>query len=456
MRKFLFGVAAASMVSACAAAQESSCDAPSQAETDALERIAAAINQADFGAWNALISEIYSSDESRADFLDIDRVETFAWSTTSDDVELVRACREPDRVVGYFSNSLTGAVDALRLTDGEGGYNRVEVRNAVEFPNAREDLDSDAERAASLDAFASRLAAAGAFSGTVLVAKDGGPVLFKSYNVPGAEGAAVVRNDGVYNLASLNKIMTATAVLQLVERGKLSLDDTLAELLSEQVESDAAGAIRVKHLLSHTSGAMSDLKDLAFEPGTEFRYSNLGFGVLGDVIANVAGMSFDDYLRLHVLGPAGMASTASYEIEDFDDAITPGFEPVAEDGVFRFVANPWLQRFPGGSVGGYHSSADDLLRFAERLRRGDLIGLDLVAEMRTARVELGAPEYGYGVLLWRGPGVWGHAGNLPGADADLEIYGDTGYVAVVLGNRSGVNAPVAAKARALFFPEAME
>ena len=87
--------------------------------------------------------------------------------------------------------------------------------------------------------------------------------------------------------------------------------------------------------------------------------------------------------------------------------------------------------------------------FAEALRNGRLISPALVNQMRAPRHELGAGNYGLGVMLWCGPGIWGHAGDLSGTDADLELYGTTGYTAVVLANISGVNNPIRRKIAAL-------
>ena len=281
------------------------------------------------------------------------------------------------------------------------------------------------------------------------------PLFFEAFGWSNAEDEIPMRKDDAFNLASLNKIFTAVSILQLVEQGRLSLEDSLSELLPEDVESDEAGTIQVKHLLSHTSGAMSGLSKLSFSPGTSYAYSNYGYVPLGKIIETVSGMRYEDYLKLYVLGPSGMARTGRYELKEPVRALATGYAPEIVDDEFVVAPNPLLHQYPGGPVGGYFATAADLLRFAESLKSGLLLDRAMVDLMRTPKSDLGADRYGYGVVLWRGPGIWGHAGNLPGTGADLEIYGDTDYVAVVLSNRNYLNPPVLGKIRALFYPQSL-
>ena len=110
--------------------------------------------------------------------------------------------------------------------------------------------------------------------------------------------------------------------------------------------------------------------------------------------------------------------------------------------------NRFLHIYPGGSMGAYWSTAPDLLRFYRALLGGRLLRPATLALMRAPRPELGSPSYGFGVMLDRAPGAWGHAGDLPGADADFEVHGDTLFI--VLANYDSVNGPVLQMIRALF------
>jgi D-alanyl-D-alanine carboxypeptidase len=100
-------------------------------------------------------------------------------------------------------------------------------------------------------------------------------------------------------------------------------------------------------------------------------------------------------------------------------------------------------------MGGLYSTGPDVLRFASALIAGRLVSSATLDLMKAAKVELGAPSYGFGVMRERTPGVWGHGGDLPGADAALEFYSD-GYVVVVLANMDTVAAPILQKTRMAF------
>ncbi len=155
---------------------------------------------------------------------------------------------------------------------------------------------SDSEIAKELEAFVKRLADADAFSGSVLLAKDG-KVLFKgAYGLASKRFSVPNRIDTKFNLGSMNKMFTGVAIAQLVQRGRLSLDDPLGKFLStDWLAHEITDKIKIKHLLTHTSGLgsyfndtysqsskalfreLDDYKPLivdstpAFEPGTDWQ-----------------------------------------------------------------------------------------------------------------------------------------------------------------------------------------
>jgi hypothetical protein len=96
-----------------------------------------------------------------------------------------------------------------------------------------------------------------------------------------------------------------------------------------------------------------------------------------------------------------------------------------------------------------YSTALDLLKFANGLRDGRLLKPSTVELMKAPKPELGAPDYGFGVVRWQAPGVWGHSGRLPGAEVDLEFY-DNEYLAIVMSNYDSVNNPLLRLIRVLF------
>ena len=134
----------------------------------------------------------------------------------------------------------------------------------------------------------------------------------------------------VFRIASISKPIAATAVLQLVERGLVSLDDPI-QRFAPWFPRKPQGEIRIRHLLTHTSGirhyrgnemnsrdtypsverAAAIFKDdpLLFAPGDQYAYSTYGYNLLAAVVESASGRSFDDYLRTNVFAPAGMSST---------------------------------------------------------------------------------------------------------------------------------------------------
>ena len=127
-----------------------------------------------------------------------------------------------------------------------------------------------------------------------------------------------------------------------------------------------------------------------------------------------------------------------------------GYVPQFGDTGVVLADNPLLHTLPGNPAGALSSSAQDLARFGEALRAGALIPRQLVDTMRAPRNRTPRSQYGYGVMLWRAPQIWGHGGDLPGTDADLEILEPSGVVAVVLSNFSGVNNPIRRRIAALW------
>lgn len=425
-----------------------------------LEELVASARSDDFSRILVGLRQRWAADDERTGALDEAIVNVGQWSVLSAGLTQHQMCVEgATRAVGYFRNDLTGAIDRVRLdvTDATShGITAVRITNAVQLLDQRAPAITRAQRIAALDSFVTGLANRGAFSGVVMVAFRGAPIYTKAFGRSNERLNIPITEASQFNLASLNKIFTATAVLRLVERGQLSLDDSLGSLLPAQFADSAAGNVRVKHLLSHTAGFGPYGPSRVFAtPGSAFAYSNFGYHLLGQIIEARMGMRYEDYLRLEVLGPLEMARTARYELKAISDLVPQGlYYPIpAPADRLELVANKYLHIYAGGPMGGMYSTAHDLLRFANGLKSGRLVSLQTLEIMKMPKTELGAPEYGYGVVRWQAPGVWGHSGRLPGADADLEFYnGD--YIAIVLANRDHVNDPVLRMLRRLFHESA--
>jgi CubicO group peptidase (beta-lactamase class C family) len=344
----------------------------------------------------------------------------------------------------------------------------------ADAPDAPTRRLTDAEVVEQLRAYLERLTRREVFSGAVLLAKGGKPLFSGAYGEANKDFSVRNTVDTKFNLGSMNKMFTSVAVMQLVEAGKLSLDDTLGKFIpAGAMRADVLSKVRVKHLLTHTSGLGSYFsprwdslsramfrsvddwmplvkeETLQFEPGTRWGYSNTGMLLLGKVIESASGKDYFDYVRERIFQPAGMTSTDSYELDRVTKNLAVGYErevttrgQLYRKNVFQHV----IGGVPG--VGGY-STVGDLTRFAVALQEGRLVSRDGVRLLTTPKPELGSPDYGFGFGIDAGGRIVGHSGGFPGISAQLDIYLTDDYTMAVLANYGGAAQPVIEKVRAL-------
>jgi CubicO group peptidase (beta-lactamase class C family) len=333
---------------------------------------------------------------------------------------------------------------------------------------------SDAEMAKVLEQYVTALAKADVFSGAVLLAKDGRTLYAGAFGEANKDFGVPNKLDTKFNLGSMNKMFTSVAIAQLVEQGKLSYDDPLSKFLPDYPSADAAKKIRIKHLLTHTSGLGSYFNDeferssrarfrtvddmmqlakgdsLAFEPGSRWSYSNTGMLVLGKVIEVVTKQDYFDYVRVNVSKPAGMVNTDAYELDRVNRNLAVGYQrEFRDDGTKTFRNNIFMHVMRGGPAGGGYSTVEDLVRFAEALKAGKLVSPATFELMTTPKPEVNSPEYGYGFGVGPQTKIVGHSGGFPGISSNLDIFKGTGYVAVVMSNYGGGSQPVVEKIRSL-------
>jgi len=304
------------------------------------------------------------------------------------------------------------------------------------------------------------------FSGTVLVAK-GEEILFRHACGEASKRFHVSNNiDTKFNLGSMNKMFTATAVLQLVERGRLSLDDTIDRYVDESwLPKDVTSRITIHHLLTHTSGLgsyfnrrydessrqlfrrLDDYKPLirddrpAFEPGQRFRYSNTGMFLLGVVIESVTGRDYFDHIRVHIYEAAGMEHSDCYEMDFPVENLAIGYSP-APGSRWKWRNNLYQHVIKGGPAGGGFSTVKDLHRFALALLENKLVSRQTTERMWK---DHSGSAYGYGFRVAEGPTgkVVGHGGGFAGINSNLDIYVDTGWIVAVMSNYERGAIPVA-------------
>ena len=312
---------------------------------------------------------------------------------------------------------------------------------------------SEAEAVASIEKLVDGLVKADNFSGSVLVAKGGKSVFGRAYGLASREHGAANRLDTKFNLGSINKVFTQIAVGQLVEQGKLSLDDKLGKHLADYPNRDAAEKVTIRHLLSMTSGVgdffgakfdatpkdrlrkVADFlplfasEPLRFEPGARREYSNGGYIVLGAVVEKVSGRDYYDYVRENIFRPAGMSNTDSYDADASVPNLAEGYTREGAGGAAGArVKNVYTRPAKGSPAGGGYSTAEDLLKFAAALESGKLRIPDFGQQQGAPGA---ADDKGGKPAGFRGLGI---AGGAPGINAILMVNPTTGYTVVVMSN----------------------
>ena len=305
------------------------------------------------------------------------------------------------------------------------------------------------------------------FSGAILIASD------KAVNYAGAFGLASKRFNvenklnTKFNLGSTNKMFTAVAIMQLVEKKQLSLSDKLSDFVDETwLDKSISEKIEIRHLLSHTSGLGSyfgkefinasrakyryikDYKPLVqketleFEPGQGYHYSNTGMLMLGLVIEAVSNKSYFEYVNKHIFEPAGMLDSGSYDMDFPVNNLAIGYMPSKNKTGWR--NNLFMHVIKGGPAGGGFSTVEDMHRFALALTHHKLLNKKNTEILLSAKPEMNAPEYGFGFRIWHKTGhrVVGHDGAFPGIDAYFAIDIDTKDIVVILANYGRSIAPI--------------
>lgn len=309
--------------------------------------------------------------------------------------------------------------------------------------------------AAAITALAEQADAAAkhdAFSGVLLVARGDKVLLQRAWGLADRAANVPVTLQTKFRLGSMNKMFTAVAVLQLVQAGKLSLDGSVGDYLPGYPNAEIA-KVTVRQLLTHAGGT-GDIFGPEFDahrlelrthddyvrlygargpehaPGKDYRYSNYGYVLLGDIIEHVSGQSYYDYVDQHVFAPAGMHDSGSLP-EAVD---VPGR---AHAYSRKDASSPWIDAaatlpWRGTAAGGGYSTAGDLLKFARALRAGTLLPPALLAEATRRQT----PWYGYGFMAGEHNGVtgYGHGGGSEGMNAAFEVFPAQGIVLIGLAN----------------------
>ncbi|HBL26723.1 MAG TPA: hypothetical protein DD490_07805 [Acidobacteria bacterium] len=316
---------------------------------------------------------------------------------------------------------------------------------------------SQDELARYADELFTRTYPAGEPGAAVLVLQGGRPVLRKGYGMANLELGVPIRPEMVFELGSITKQFTATAILMLQERGRLSVADDVTKYLPDYPTHGQA--ITLDHLLTHVSGIPSytglpewrtrvreDLtvqqlidvfkdKPLEFNPGERWSYNNSAYVLLGAVIEKVSGKTYEDFVEQEIFAPLGMKQSYYGHQNEVIPGRVEGYDK-AEQG---YTIAEYLSMTQPYAAGSLMSTVDDLAIWAQKGE--SLLQKESVARMHTpARLISGQPTkyaYGLGVADEEGTRIIEHGGGIFGFSTDLLRLPDQDLVVIVLSNNPG-------------------
>jgi CubicO group peptidase (beta-lactamase class C family) len=304
----------------------------------------------------------------------------------------------------------------------------------------------------------------------VMVRHNGKVVLCQGYGVANVEHAVRVTPQTVFQSGSIGKQFTAMAIMMLIEDQKLALEDPISKYLDVP---ENWSAISVRHLLTHTSGLgdypesfslqrdytndellqMIAAQPLAFAPGEEWSYSNLGYVTLGLLIHKVSGEFWGDFLQQRVFAPLGMKHTGVISEADIIPNRAAGY--VLKNGALKNQqwVSPTVNNTADGSL---YFTVEDLAKWDEALETRKLISRTSYEQMWTpVKLNNGTTApYGFGWRITKidsGHSVLEHGGAWQGFASYIVRYPEDRLTVAVLCNRAGASASYIAKRIAGFY-----
>lgn len=289
----------------------------------------------------------------------------------------------------------------------------------------------------------------------LLVSRGGQVIRARGYGLANVELQVPVKPETIFQSGSVGKQFTATAVMMLVEEGKIGLEDPLTKYFPDA--PPPWKKVTIRELLSHTAGFTDYPKSfdmrrdyteaeqlkivesipLAFAPGTSWSYSNLGFLTLGILIHKVTGEFYGDFLQERIFRPLNMQTTRIISEADIVPNRSAGYRLVKGELKNQEWVSPTVNTTADGSL--YLSIMDvaewDAALYTEKLlKRSSLDEMWTVAKLNNGQPNSGHYGFGWFVVTKNGHQVVEHEGAWQGFETQISRYVDDKLTVVVLTN----------------------
>jgi CubicO group peptidase (beta-lactamase class C family) len=287
------------------------------------------------------------------------------------------------------------------------------------------------------------------FSGTVLVMKNDKVLLKKAYGLADREWNISNSVQTKFRIASITKQFTAACILQLVEQGKINLDDKLSKFIPDFPKGDN---VSIHMLLNHSSGIASytdqqDFMRLArqsltkdsmisyfkkkpynFSPGSKFLYNNSGYFLLGYIIEKMSGQLYGDYLRDHIFDKLNMKNSGVNKLDSILPMRARGYSRIGN----KIVNADYISMEWPFSAGVLFSTIEDLYKWDRALYGNSILSETSKQKMFTP----GKSNYGYGIIIdsfENHKRIW-HNGGIPGFTSNISRFVNDDVCTIVLSN----------------------
>lgn len=293
------------------------------------------------------------------------------------------------------------------------------------------------------------------FMGTILIARDGKPIVSKGYGMANVEFDAPNNSQTVFRLASVSKQFTAAAIMILQERGKLHTSDLACKYLKDCPA--AWQAITIRHLLTMTHGIpninaseigslrglpipmdqwfeVTSKKPLEYSPGEKFKYLNAGYAALGLIIEGVSGKSYGEFMQENIFKPLGMTRSGYEDPLRIIKNRATGYRQMPDTPITNLPYREIVRMY---AAGGIYSTAEDLLLWSNSFFTNKILSKKSIDEMFTPFKEM-QPDIGYAYGLWSsqqfGRRRLAHGGNATGFITYIAQYPEDRVTVIVLSN----------------------